>query len=380
MANPLIELNRQGQSVWLDYLSRDMLNSGELKRLIDEDGITGVTSNPSIFEKAITGGRAYDGIIQGLIARGITNPKEMFIQMAAADVADAAKLLRGVYDKTGGADGYVSIEVSPDLAYNAEATIAEARRLFLLTGGGNVYVKVPATKQGLPAIRKLVSEGLNINITLLFAAQRYQEVMDAYLSGLEDRISKGLPIDKITSVASFFVSRVDTLADKMLDRLYQESGVSGKEVIQGFYGKAAVANAKIAYKKYREVFEGDRFLSIEEKGGRVQRILWASTSTKNPAYNDIKYVEELVAPDSVNTMPENTIKAFKDHGKVRVSIYDGMEGAQRIVDELKDAGVDMDYVTAELESEGVKLFSDSYFSVLEKIAQKRDSLLSRAGR
>lgn len=380
MANPLIELGKAGQSVWLDYLSRDLLNSGELKRLIEDDGLKGVTSNPTIFEKAITGGKDYDGIIQGIIAKNVTDPKEIFIQMAASDVSDAAKLLKGVYDQTGGSDGYVSIEVSPDLAYDTAATIAEAKRLWALTGGGNVYVKVPATKQGLPAIRALIGEGMNINVTLLFSVKRYEEVMDAYLSGLEDRIAKGLPIDKITSVASFFVSRVDTMADKMLDRLYQESDVSGKDVISRFYGRAAVANAKVAYKKYREVFEGDRFLSIEGKGGRVQRILWASTSTKNPAYKDIKYVEELIAPNSVNTMPENTIKAFKDHGKARVSIYDDAEGAGRILDKLRDIGVDIDYVTAELEAEGVKLFSDSYHSLLEKITQKRDALLSKAGK
>ena len=374
--NPLIGLKELGQSVWLDNLSRKLINSGELRRLIDEEGLSGITSNPTIFQKAISGSQDYDASLQGMIDKGIKNEKELFLGLAFEDVSKAADMLWPTYQSTNGLDGFVSIEVSPDLAYGTDATISEARRLFSTIGKKNILVKVPATKEGLPAIEQLISEGVNINVTLLFSIGRYEEVIEAYLRGIEKRASKGQPINEIASVASFFVSRVDTLTDKVLEtRLSSATSKAEKDKIVSFFGKAAVANAKIAYKKYRGIFSDKRFLTIKEKGGHIQRILWGSTGTKNPTYNDIKYVEELIAPDSINTLPETTIKAFKDHGQARITISDHLEEAERLFPELKSIGIDINEVTEQLEKEGVQLFSDSFFSLLKEIAKKRESFL-----
>ncbi|MDA8168979.1 MAG: transaldolase [Nitrospiraceae bacterium] len=373
--NPLLELARAGQSIWLDYLGRDLIVSGELKRLIAEAGLTGVTSNPTIFQKAISGSKAYENSMEDMLSRNISDTKELFLGYAMEDVHAASNLLMPVYEASGGQDGFVSIEVSPDLAYDTEATIKEARRLFSQLGRKNVLVKVPGTRQGLPAIEQLISEGVNVNVTLLFSVERYKEVMDAYMKGLERRIAAGSPVNEVFSVASFFVSRIDTMVDNMLEELYEESDVNAKELLKGFFGRAAAASAKLAYRQYRDTFSAPGFQALRAKGARAQKILWASTSTKNPAYSDVKYVEELVAPDSINTMPENTLKAFRDHGKVRVTIGDYVEEAETLFADLRDSGIDIDSVTAELESEGVRLFSESFFSLLDAIAQQRDDFL-----
>ena len=376
--NPLIGLKEIGQSVWLDNLSRKLIHSGELKRLIDEDGLSGVTSNPTIFQKAISGSADYDSSLRKMIDKGVKDERELFLGLATEDVSDAADLLRPTYRSTSGRDGFVSIEVSPDLAYDTEPTILEAKRLFSGIGKKNILVKVPGTKQGLPAIERLTSEGVNVNVTLLFSTERYEEVMEAYLRGLEKRVKQGQPIDEIASVASFFVSRVDTLTDKLLEsRLSSASSRAEKDRVASLLGKAAVANAKIAYKKYETIFSGQRFKALKEKGGRVQRLLWGSTGTKNPKYSDIKYVEELIAPDTINTMPEATMTAFKAHGQVRITIRDHLEEAERLFPELKSIGINLQDVTEQLEKEGVQLFSDSFFALLKEIAKKRDTFLLR---
>jgi transaldolase len=374
--NPLIGLKELGQSVWLDNLNRKLITSGELKRLIEEEGLSGITSNPTIFQKAISGSTDYDTSLRKMIDQGIKDEKELFFGLAIEDVSNAAEMLWPVYQSTNGLDGFVSIEVSPDLAYDMDETISEARRLFSTIGKKNILVKVPATKQGLPAIEQLISEGVNINVTLLFSIERYEEVAEAYLRGLERRTSKGEPINEIASVASFFVSRVDTLTDKLLEtRLSSAISKAEKDKMMSLFGKAAVANAKIAYKKYKNIFSEKRFLTLKEKGGHLQRLLWGSTGTKNPKYSDIKYVEELIAPDSVNTLPETTIEAFKNHGQAKITIGDHLEEAERLFQKLKSIGIDIKEVTYKLEGEGVKLFSDSFFSLSKEIAQKRDSFL-----
>ena len=374
--NPLVGLKELGQSVWLDNLSRKLIKSGELKRLIDEEGLTGITSNPTIFQKAITGSTDYDTSIRRMLDQGIRDEKGLFLGLAIEDVSNAAEMLSPVYQSTKGLDGFISIEVSPDLAYDTEATIAEARRLFSVIGKKNILVKVPATKQGLPAIEQLTSEGVNVNITLLFSVKRYEEVAEAYLRGLEKGANQGKPIHEITSVASFFVSRVDTLTDKLLEvRLSSAGSKAEKDKISALLGKAAVANAKVAYKKYKGIFAGKRVSAVKEKGGRIQRLLWGSTGTKNPKYSDIKYVQELIGPGSINTMPETTMMAFKDHGQVKITIEDSLEEAERVFSELRSIGIDIDEVAEQLEREGVQLFSDSFFSLLKEIAKKRDSFL-----
>jgi len=376
--NPLIGLRKLGQSVWLDNLSRKLINSGELKRFIDEDGLSGVTSNPTIFQKAISGSTDYETSLQRMFNKGIKDEKELFLGLAIEDVSKGADMLWPVYQSTNGMDGFVSIEVSPDLAYDTDATIAEARRLFSTLNRKNILVKVPATKQGLPAIEQLTSEGVNINVTLLFSIERYEEVIEAYLRGLERRADKGQPVNEIASVASFFVSRVDTLTDKLLEtRLSSATSKPEKDKIASLFGKAAVANAKIAYKKYKSVFSGKRFLTLKEKGGHIQRILWGSTGTKNPKYSDIKYVEELIASGSINTLPETTIEAFRDHGQAKITIADHLEEAERIFLELMAIGIEINEVTKQLEREGVKLFSDSFFSLLKEIAKKRGSFQNK---
>jgi len=374
--NPLIGLKEIGQSVWLDNLSRKLIHSGELRRLIDKDGLSGITSNPTIFQKAISGSTDYDSSLRRMIDKGVKDEKELFLGLAMEDVSDAADLLLPTYQSTNGQDGFVSIEVSPDLAYDTPATVSEARRLFSTIGKKNILVKVPGTKQGLPAIEQLTSEGVNVNVTLLFLTERYEEVAEAYLKGLERRASKGQPINEIASVASFFVSRVDTLTDKLLEaRISSATSKAEKDKITNLFGKAAVANAKIAYEKYRSIFSDRRFLTLKEKGGHIQRILWGSTGTKNPKYSDIKYVEELIAPDSINTLPETTIKAFKDHGQAKITIHNDLEEAERVFPELKSMGIDIREVTEQLEKEGVRLFSDSFFALLKEIAKKRDTFL-----
>jgi transaldolase len=374
--NPLEELQNLGQCVWLDNLYRDLITTGRLKQM-EAEGVTGITSNPSIFQKAISGSAAYDDSLRTMLKKGIKDPKELFLGLAIEDVSSAADILLDSHKKTGCVSGFVSIEVSPDLAYDTEATIKEAKRIFSTLNRKNILVKVPATKQGLPAIEQLTSEGINVNVTLLFSVKRAEEVADAYIKGLERRLGDGNKIDGITSVASFFVSRVDTLVDKLLEkRLESAADDKEKKTIEGLFGKAAVANARIAYRKYKEIFSQSRFLSLKAKGANMQRLLWGSSSTKNPKYSDVKYVDELIAPDTVNTMPEATLQAFVDHGKVRITIEDNLAGAEEVFRKLAAVGIDMTAVTDQLEKEGVKAFSDSFFALLDEIAKRRDEILA----
>jgi len=373
--NPISKLLGINESIWLDNLSRNLIDSGELQRLIFEDGVAGVTSNPTIFQKAISGSKDYDGSLRGFLAEGMRDEKELFLGLAIEDISRAAQLFWPVYLRSGGLDGYISIEVSPDLANDTEKSVAEAKRLFSAIGRKNILVKVPGTKEGLPAIEELTLEGVNVNVTLLFSISRYEEVAEAYTRGLEKRVRQGKPIDEVTSVASFFVSRVDTLVDKLLEaRLASATSEEESGKIKSLLGKAAVANAKLAYKKYKEFFGSRRFQSLPK--ARVQRILWGSTGTKNPQYSDVKYVDELIGPDSINTLPDATLKAYIDHGQTQVTIDKGLKEAQGVFRQLKEVGIDIDRVTEDLEKEGVKLFSDSFFALLKEIAQKRDAFLT----
>ncbi len=373
--NPLVELQSLGQCVWLDNLYRDLITTGRLRQMVVE-GVTGITSNPTIFQKAISGSTAYDESLKAMLKKGIRDPKELFLGLAIEDVSGAADILLASHEKTSCVSGFVSIEVSPDLAFDTEATIKEARRLFTTINRKNILVKVPATKQGLPAIEQLTSEGVNVNVTLLFSIERAAEVADSYIKGLDRRLKSGGKIDGITSVASFFVSRVDTLVDKLLEKRLESASDDEKKTINALIGKAAVANARLAYKRYKEIFAGQRFKALKEKGANEQRLLWGSTGTKNPKYSDVKYVDELIGPDTVNTMPEATLNAFSDHGKVKVTIEDDLRGAEEVFRKLGSLGIDITAVTDQLEKEGVKAFSDSFFSLLEEIAKRRDLILT----
>ena len=362
----LHELSKRGQSVWIDYLSRDMLEEGELARMMREDAVVGVTSNPTIFQKAISHGDRYDEQIKQLLEQE-ADPKEIFLQLSARDVEAALDLLTPVHEKTG-YDGFVSWEVDPTLAYDREATFAEAMRLHAWLDRPNLYVKIPATKPGLGAIEDCVAHGKNINVTLIFSLQRYAEVVEAYLRGLERLVAGGGSPKGIYSVASFFVSRVDTEADKRLDAI-------GSKGALALRGKLAVANAKLAYEHYREAFSGPRWEFLAGKGANPQRCLWASTSTKNPAYRDVLYVEELIGPETVNTMPEETISAFQDHGEVRGdTVMKGVKKAHALLGDLAKAGVDYDDVVEALELEGVQKFADSFAELLDGVAGKREAL------
>jgi transaldolase len=361
----LQKLSALGQSVWIDYLSRDMLQSGELERMMKEDAVVGVTSNPTIFQKAISHGNAYDEQLQELLDGGADDPKEIFLQLSARDVDEATDLLRKVWDEGEGLDGYVSWEVDPTLAYDREETYDEAQRLHAWVEKPNLYVKIPATKPGLGAIEDMVADGKNINVTLIFSLQRYEEVVEAYIRGLERLVASGGSPKDVHSVASFFVSRVDTEADKRLDAIGGHDGLKGK---------LGIANAKLAYQHYLEAFSGPRWEFLESKGATKQRCLWASTSTKNPEYRDVMYVEGLIGPETVNTMPEETIKAFQDHGEVRETLTKDVEAARKLVDDLRAAGVDYDDVVETLEEEGVQKFADSFDELLEGIRAKRGEL------
>jgi transaldolase len=377
--NPLLELNQAGQSVWLDFLSRDMIRSGELKRLAQEDGVSGVTSNPTIFQDAIEGSDIYDTQIRDLVERGVTEPKRIYEAITTEDIREAADILKEAYDKSGGQDGFISIEVSPMLARDAQGSIKEAKRLFGEIGRKNIFIKIPGVPEGAEAIEALIAEGINVNVTLLFSVQRYEAVAQAYLQGIEKRISAGQPVSEIRSVASFFVSRVDTLFDMMLNEKLPTAGTEIEERrIKNLYGKVGVANCKVAYQKYKEFFLSTNFRLIREKGANAQRLLWASTSTKNPKYSDIKYVEELIAPDTVNTMPLKTMTAFKDHGKVKAAIEQDLQDARDVFEKLVSIGINLEQATVQLEEEGVKKFSDSYNDVLGAISKKIESIKAQA--
>jgi transaldolase len=362
----LHQLSELGQSVWIDYLSRDMLRSGELARLHEEDAVVGVTSNPTIFQKAISAGDAYDEQLREELEEE-RDPKELFLRLAVRDVQDACGVLRPVWDEGSGRDGYVSLEVDPTLAYDTEATIAEAARLHELVDLPNLFVKIPATEPGLPAIEEMIARGRSINVTLIFSLDRYAEVAEAYIRGLERLVEAGGDPAPVASVASFFVSRVDTEADRRLE----EHGAPAD-----LQGKLAVANAKLAYQRYEEIFSGDRWDALAARGATTQRCLWASTSTKNPAYRDVLYVEELIGPETVNTMPEETILAFQDHGRVELTLESGIDEAEEVFRRVAAAGVDYADVTATLEREGVEKFSDSFAELLDGIRAKSGELVA----
>jgi transaldolase len=361
----LHQLSELGQSVWIDFLSRDLLRSGELARMMEDDAVVGVTSNPTIFQKALAAGDAYDEQLREEL-EAEHDPKELFLRLAVRDVQDACDLLRSVWDGGGGQDGYVSIEVDPTLAYDTEATIAEAARLHELVDRPNAFVKIPATEAGLPAIEEMISRGKSINVTLIFSLERYSEVAEAYIRGLERLVEGGGDPSSVASVASFFVSRVDTEADR---RLEEQGGP------KDLAGTLAVANAKLAYQRYGEIFSGARWEALADRGATTQRCLWASTSTKNPNYRDVLYVEELIGPKTVDTMPEETIEAFQDHGRVALTLEQGIEEAREVFRRFDEAGIDYDDVTDTLEREGVEKFSESFAELLEGIGAKSGELV-----
>jgi transaldolase len=363
----LHKLSALGQSVWIDYLSRDLLQTGELKRMMKEDAVVGVTSNPTIFQKAISQGNRYDEQLKEILDGGEDDPKEIFLQLSSRDIADACDLLRNVWEETKGVDGYVSWEVDPTLAYDRDGTIAEARRLHEWLERPNLYVKIPATEPGLGAIEEMIASGRNINVTLIFSLERHREVMEAYIRGVERLVVSGGDPSTAHSVASFFVSRVDTETDNRLDRI-------GGDATR-LKGKLGIANAKLAYQNYVETFSGPRWEALEAKGATKQRCLWASTSTKNPEYRDVMYVEELIGPETVNTMPEETILAFQDHGRVELTLTEEVDAARKLFDDLAAAGIDYDDVTDTLEREGVQKFSDSFDDLLDGIKSKRGELV-----
>ena len=362
---PLQELADHGQSVWIDYLSRPFVQDGDLAGLVDQ-GIVGVTSNPTIFQGAIAEGDAYDDQIRELVSNGESEPKEIFIALAADDIRDALDILRPVYDEGNGRDGYVSFEVDPNLAHDTQGTCEEAKRLHGLVDKPNLFIKIPATKEGLPAIEETIAAGIPVNVTLIFSLERHREVADAYIRGLQRLADDGGDLTRVASVASFFVSRVDTEADKRLDE-------AGKPELKG---KLAIANAKLAYQTYKEVFSGEQWEALEAKGATKQRCLWASTSTKNPEYRDVIYVEELVGPDTVNTMPRATVEAVLDHAEIRDSLEEDVEGARKLLDDLAEAGIDYDDVVETLEKEGVQKFADSFKELFSHIESKRDQLVA----
>ncbi|HEU5422870.1 MAG TPA: transaldolase [Nitrolancea sp.] len=373
--NPLRELEQCGQSVWLDAISRDLLRSGQFAHLIKQDGVSGVTANPSIFEKAIVGTHDYDESIREL-ARAGNAPLQIYEQLAIHDVGAAADLLRPTYERTQGRDGFASIEVSPDLAAKTEASIEEARRFWRELNRPNVMIKIPATAEGIPAIEALTAEGINVNITLIFAVEMYERVMEAYLRGLERRVEANQSITHIASVASFFVSRVDTLVDTLL-RKRIDAAPDQRAALEAFAGTIAIANAKIAYQRFQTVFASQRFTALQAKGAQLQRPLWASTSTKNPAYGDTRYVASLIGPHTVNTMPLETIDAFRDHGAVDCgAVTEGLAGAQQMMSALERAGISMTTVTDELIREGVDKFCQALHSLLETIGARQGKLVS----
>jgi transaldolase len=366
--NPLNRLGELGQSLWLDYIRRDLLVSGELSRLIKEDGLRGMTSNPAIFEKAIVDSHDYDAEIHSMALEGKDAPA-IYDAISRRDVQMAADEFRTVYDATGGKDGYVSLEVNPHLAHDTKGTIGEARRLWAALDRPNVFIKVPGTVEGLPAIKQLISEGINVNVTLLFGLPRYRQVAESYIAGLEARLALRNDVKHVASVASFFLSRIDTLVDPLLDKIIAQGGDKA-ELAWHVLGRTAIASAKMAYQIYKEMFTGERFKKLVEKGAWTQRVLWASTGTKNPEYSDVKYVEELIGPDTVNTIPVETLNAFRDHGTSKARLEHNVGKAAGIMERLSDIGINIDRITQQLEDEGVEKFNKPYDQLLEALAQK----------
>jgi len=369
MNNPLKQIPEMGQSIWLDYIRRGFLLNGDLKALIDNDALRGVTSNPAIFEEAIAHSDDYKETIMQLARTSLTN-KQIFLNLAIEDVRTAADIFKGVYDATSGLDGYVSLEVSPDIALDTQATISEALSLWKELDRPNVMIKIPATFEGLAAIKKSISEGLNVNVTLLFGLQRYREVAEAYIEGLEERVKAGKPVDHIFSVASFFLSRIDTMVDPMLEKIITQGGQQA-DLAKTLLGKAAIASAKMAYQIYKELFFSERFNALREKGANPQRLLWASTGTKNKAYSDVKYIEALIGPDTVNTVPQDTLKAYRDHGKPAIRIEQDIADAASAMKDLEKVGLSIDSITKTLVDEGIEKFLKPFQSLMNVLAGKR---------
>ena len=364
--NPLRQLGTLGQSVWLDYIRRDLIVSGELQGLIEEDGLRGMTSNPSIFEKAIVEGHDYDTDVRSMAFEG-KSAKAIYEALTRRDVQMAADEFNAVYEKMGGKDGYVSLEVNPHLAYDTKGTIEEARRLWGALDRPNVFIKVPATAEGLPAITQLTSEGINVNVTLLFGLPRYRQVAEAYIAGIEARLAQNKDVKKVASVASFFLSRIDTLVDPLLEKIIAHGGREGN-VAQQVHGKVAVASAQMAYQIYKEIFSTGRFKKLAEKGARAQRVLWASTGTKNPDFSDVKYIEALIGPDTVNTIPVETFNAYRDRGVPEARLEHDVEKAAGILERLPELGISIDAITQQLEDDGVDKFNKPFDKLIETLA------------
>jgi transaldolase/glucose-6-phosphate isomerase len=368
VTNPLQALLGYGQSMWLDYIRRDLITDGTLKAMIADDGLRGMTSNPAIFEKAIAESSLYDDILKALASRSDLDTKARYEQIAIRDIQGAADVLRPVYDSSKFRDGYVSLEVSPLLALKTQETVEEARRLWKAVNRENVMIKIPGTAEGLPAIRQAISEGINVNVTLLFAQEVYEQVAEAHIAGLEDLAKRGGKLNKIGGVASFFISRIDTLVDSIItDKLKTTADAQQQALLKSLLGKVAIANGKLTYQRYQRIFSGPRWQALAAQGAQTQRVLWASTSTKNPAYRDVMYVEELIGPDTVNTMPPATMDAFRDHGKLRNSLTEDVAGAQTVMDNLAKVGISIKEVTTKLTDDGVKLFADAFHKLLAAV-------------
>jgi transaldolase len=365
--NHLKELGMLGQSIWLDYIRRDLIAGGELQRLIEEDGLRGMTSNPAIFEKSIVGSHDYDDDIRTMALEG-KDCKAIYEALSQRDVQGAADEFRPVYDETDGKDGYVSLEVNPHLAHDTNGTIAEARRLWAALNRSNVFIKVPATTEGLQAIQQLISEGINVNVTLLFGLPRYRQVAEAYITGIEARLAQGKSVKHVASVASFFVSRIDALVDPLLEKII---ALGGDEVqfAKKVHGQVAIASAKVAYQIYNEIFSSDRFRKLTDQGARSQRLLWASTGTKNPEYSDVKYVEALIGVDTINTVPVETLNAFRNHGEPKARLEQDTEEADWVLQRLPTLGIKIDKVTKQLEEEGVEKFNHPFDELMEALAK-----------
>jgi transaldolase len=366
--NTLKKLETFSQSIWLDYIRRDLITNGELLLLIENDGLGGMTSNPAIFQKAIAESNIYDADIRKMASEK-KDVNTIYEAISQQDVQKAADVFRPLYEKTNGDDGYVSLEVNPHLANDTEGTIEEGRRLWRALDRPNILIKVPATTEGLPAIRQLISEGINVNVTLLFSLSRYREVAEAYVDGLEERLVQGKPISQIASVASFFLSRIDTLIDPLLEKMI-ESDSKKKEIAKRALGEVAISSARLAYQIYKEIFDSSRFKKLEYKDACVQRLLWASTSNKNPKYSDIKYIEALIGANTVNTVPPQTIDAYRDHGNPKLSIELDLLKANRVLKSLPELGINIDQVTQQLEDEGISKFNEPFDKLMEALANK----------
>jgi len=375
--NPLQGLQEYGQSVWLDYIRRDLMENGELRRLIADDGLRGMTSNPAIFEKAIADSTLYDTAFAAMPDRS-ADTKARYEHVALRDIQQAADTLRPVYDSTQRRDGYVSLEVSPYLAHDTAATLAEARRLWAAVGRENVMIKVPGTPEGIPAVEQLISEGLNINVTLLFAQEVYERVAEAFIRGIEKRAAAGKDVRHVASVASFFISRIDTLVDAQLSARLKNATGSERDRLQSLLGKVAIANGKLTYERYGKIFSCPRWEKLQRQGAQAQRVLWASTSTKNPSYRDVLYVEELIGPDTVNTIPPATFDAFRDHGRLRQSLTEDVPAARQTMDALAQAGISMQDATAKLLDDGVRLFAEAFDKLLAAVERKSATVAQRA--